>query len=233
MKAFARRHALRLGLLLALALLTLRSVLRATGGVPAVPLDDAFIHFEYARSFWEGRGFAYTQGAPPVPGATSLLWPALFSLPYGLGLRGERVIWAAWLFGWAALGMLGYETRRASERLVSDDGALAAELMVLSFGGYVWFASSGMEVVPLAWILMRTARRAAEWLERPSLERAQPWELVAYAALAPLIRPEGVLATFAVAATLAYGLRGRQRVFGAAVLAFARVPALLNWLFTG
>ena len=233
MKAFARRHALRLGLLVALALLTLRSVLRATGGVPAVPLDDAFIHFEYARSFWEGRGFAYSQGAAPVPGATSLLWPALFTLPYGLGLRGDRVIWAAWLFGWAALGMLGYETRRASERLVSDDGALAAELMVLSFGGYVWFASSGMEVVPLAWILMRTARRAAEWLERPSLGRPQPWELVAYAALAPLVRPEGVLATFAVAATLAYGLRGRQRAFGAAVLVFARVPALLNWLFTG
>ncbi len=233
MKAFARRHALRLGLLLALALLTLRSVLRATGGVPAVPLDDAFIHFEYARSFWEGRGFAYSPGAAPVPGATSLLWPALFTLPYGLGLRGERVIWVAWLLGWTALGLLGYETRRASERLVSDDGALAAELMVLSFGGYLWFASSGMEVVPLAWILMRTARRAAEWLEQPSGERAKPWELVAYAGLAPLVRPEGVLATLAVAATLAYGLRGQQRALGACVLVFARVPAWLNWLFTG
>ena len=233
MKAFARRHALRLSLLLGLAFLTLRSVLRATGGVPAVPLDDAFIHFEYARSFWEGRGFAYTQGAAPVPGATSLLWPLLFTLPYGLGLRAERVIWAAWLFGWAALGMLGYETRRASQRLVSDDGALAAELMVLTFGGYVWFASSGMEVVPLAWILMRTARRAAEWLEQPSAERAKPWELVAYAALAPLVRPEGVLATIAVAATLGYGLRGRRRALGALVLSFARLPALFMLLFTG
>jgi len=137
-------------LLLALALLSVRSVLHATGGVPAVPLDDAFIHFEYARSFWEGRGFAYTQGAAPVAGATSLLWPLLLTAPYALGLRAERLIWAAWAFGWAALGMLGYETRRASERLLSEDGALAAELMVLTFSGYAWFATSGMEVVPLA-----------------------------------------------------------------------------------
>jgi hypothetical protein len=232
-KAFARRHALRLALLLALAVLTLRSVLRATGGVPAVPLDDSFIHFEYACSFWEGRGFAYTRGAGPVPGATSLLWPLLFTLPYGLGLRAEHLIWFAWLLGWAALGLLGYETRRATDRLLSDDGALAAELMVLTFGGYIWFASSGMEVVPLAWLLMRTARRAAEWLETPAHERTNPWELVACAALAPLLRPEGVLATAAVAATLAWGLRGKQRALGAAILLFARLPALLNLLFTG
>jgi hypothetical protein len=231
--AFARRHALRLGLVLALALLALRSVLRATGGVPAVPLDDAFIHFEYARSFWEGRGFAYTRGAAPVPGATSLLWPLLFTLPYGLGLRAERVIWAAWAVGFSALGLLGYETRRASDRLLSEDGALAAELMVLSFGGYVWFAASGMEVVPLAWLLMRTVRRAAEWLETPAEERGRAWELVGYAAVAPLLRPEGVLATAAVAAALVWGSRGKTRGLGVLVLGFARLPALLNLVFTG
>lgn len=233
MKAFVRQHALRLGLLAVLAFLAVRSVLRATGGVPAVPLDDAFIHFEYARSFWEGRGFAYTRGAAPVAGATSLLWPLLFTLPYGIGFRAERVIWVAWALGWAALGMLGYETRRASQRLLSDDGALAAELMVLTFGGYVWFATSGMEVVPLAWILMRTARRTAEWLETPVAERGKPWELVAYAALAPLVRPEGVLATFAVAGALAWGLRGKQRAFAGLVLLLARLPAALDRAFTG
>jgi hypothetical protein len=232
-KAFARRHALRAGLVFALALLSTRAILRATGGVPAVPLDDAFIHFEYARSFWEGRGFAFTPGAAPAPGATSLLWPALLTLPYGFGLRAEQIIWAAWAFGWVALGMLGYETHRVGRRLLSDDGALAAEIMVLTFGGHVWFAASGMEVVPLAWLLMRTVRTAAEWLETPSSERRFPRELVVLGVLAPFLRPEGAIATLAVAATLGVGLRGRTRALGVAMLALTRLPSLANLVLAG
>lgn len=233
MKAFAHRHALRAGLVFVLALLSTRAVLRATGGVPAVPLDDAFIHFEYARSFWQGRGFAFTAGAAPVPGATSLLWPALLTLPYGLGLRAERLIWAAWAFGWVSLGMLGYETHRVGRRLLSDDGALAAEIMVLTFGGHVWFAASGMEVLPLAWILMRTVRVAAEWLELPSAERRLPRELLLLGVLAPFVRPEGVVATLAAAVTLAVGLRGRGRWLALVMVVLTRLPALANRVFAG
>ncbi len=228
-----RVHAFRLALGGVLGFLTLRAVLRATGGEAAVPLDDAFIHFQYARSFWEGRGFSYTPGAAPAAGATSLLWPLLLTLPYGLGLRGEHIIYAAWFFGWAALVALGYETRRAAERLLSDDGALAAEVLVMTFGGYVWFATSGMEVVPLAWLLMRTARRSAEWVETERSARPDPWELLAYAGLGPLVRPEGVVATLSVAATLALGERGKNRLYGLGALAPVALPALVNRALTG
>lgn len=227
-----RPHAVRLALTAFLAFVSVRAILRATGGEPAVPLDDAFIHFQYARSFWEGRGFAYSPGAEPAAGATSLLWPAAIALPYGLGLRGELVIWAAWAFGWAAFAALGYETRRASERLLSADGALAAELMVLSFGGYVWFAASGMEVVPLAWILMRGARRAAEFAEGGA---AAPGvrELVVLAWLSAAMRPEGVIATLSIAVVLAAFERRRRRAFGALALCGAALPPLVNLLATG
>jgi hypothetical protein len=233
LKAFAREHALRACLVFALALLATRGVLRATGGVPAVPLDDAFIHFQYARSFWEGRGFAFSPGAAPAPGATSLLWPLALTLPYGLGFRAERIIWVAWAFSWVALGMLGYETRRASKQLLSDDGALAAEAMVLTFGGYAWFAASGMEVVPLAWLLMRTARRAAEWLETPSGERGSPRELWILAFAGPLVRPEGALASLAVLGTLVAGTSGRRRWLGLLAGAAPLGPWLVNRAFTG
>jgi hypothetical protein len=228
-----RRHAFRLAVAGVLGVLSLRAVLQATGGEPAVPLDDAFIHFQYARSIWEGRGFAYTPGAEPSAGATSLLWPLLLTLPYGLGLRGELVILAAWLFGWLALVALGYETRRVSERLLSADGALAAELMVLSFGGYVWYATSGMEVVPLAWLLMRAARRSAEWAEAEPDARPKPTELVALAWLGPLVRPEGAIATLSVVVTLAATARRSQRFLALAALAGAALPALVYRLFTG
>ena len=101
-----------------------------------------------------------------------------------------------------------------SERLLSADGALAAELMVLTFGGYVWFAASGMEVVPLAWILMRSARRAAEFAEAaahaPSVR-----ELVTLSWLAALMRPEGVIATLSIAVVLGAFTRGKRRAFAA------------------
>jgi hypothetical protein len=232
-KTELRRHAFRLALAAVLGILSMRAVLQATGGEAAVPLDDAFIHFQYARSFWEGRGFSYTPGSPPAAGATSLFWPLALTLPYGFGLRGELIILAAWLFGWLALVALGYETRRACERLLSDDGALAAELMVLTFGGYIWYATSGMEVVPLAWVLMRAARRSAEWAEATPEARPKPTELVTLAWLGPLVRPEGVIATLSVAVTLALTARGSRRFFGLAALAGAALPTVVHRMFTG
>ena len=233
LRAFVRAHALRIAVTAGLAFVGARAILRATGGVPAVPLDDAFIHFQYARSLWEGRGLSFSPGAEPVAGATSLLWPLLLTLPYGLGLRAERIIWAAWALGFAALGMLGYETRRASERVLSSDGALAAEIMVLAFGGHLWFAASGMEVLPLAWLLMRAARRSAEWLETEPTRRPWPRELVVLAWVGPLLRPEGVLATLAVTVAIAVGARGTRRALAAAALAGAVLPAGVNRLLTG
>jgi hypothetical protein len=232
-RAFVRRHGLRVAVVAALAFFSLRRILAATGGVPAVPLDDAFIHFQYARSFWEGRGFAYTPGAEPVPGATSLLWPLLLALPYGVGFHGEHLIWVAWAFGWLALGLLGYETRRASARLLSEDGAFAAEVMVLGFGGHLWFAASGMEVVPLAWLSLRTARCGAEWLETPAAERRPPRELWVLAVAAPLLRPEGALASLAVLGTLVAGGSGRRRWLGLLAGLAPLGPWLVNRVATG
>ena len=227
-----RKHGLRIGATGLLAFVAIRAVLRATGGTPAMPLDDSFIHFQYARSFWEGRFLAYTPGAAPAAGATSLLWPALLAVPYALGLRAERLIWAAWALGFAALGMLGYETRRASERLLSQDGAIAAELMVLAFGGNLWFAASGMEVIPLAWLLMRATRRSAEWAEGAT-DAPHVRELLVLAWLGPLLRPEGTLTTLMVTATLLLVPRGIRRVSALLALAGAFMPAVVNWWGAG
>lgn len=231
-RAALRRHALRAAIVGGLAFIGLRSVLAANGGEPAVPLDDAYIHFQYARSFWEGRGFAFTEGSVPTPGATSLLWPAALALFYAVGFRAENLIWAAWLLGFVSLGLLGHETRRICDRLLSRDGGLAAEGMVYAFGGFLWFAASGMELVPLSFVIARSVRRAAEWIEAGDA-RERPTELVVLAFAGPLLRPEGTLATLFVTATLAFTLRGRRRALAAIALAGAFVPMLVNWLGTG
>ena len=208
----------------------MRAVLAANGGVPAVPLDDSYIHFQFARSFAEGHPFVYSPGAAPVAGATSLLWPLLLALPQLLGAHGTALIPWAWGFGFLALGLLAYETARAAERIVAPRLAWFSGVLVLAFSANTWFAASGMEVVPLGWLLMRCARRAAEWHEG---ERERPWELLLLAFAAPAMRPEGALGSALIASALLLREQGMKRGLGVLALSFVGVPPLVYLLFTG
>jgi len=56
--------------------------LALTGGRLGVPLDDAWIHFQFARNISAGRGFSFNPGVP-TPGSTAPLW-TLFLAAIGL-----------------------------------------------------------------------------------------------------------------------------------------------------
>jgi hypothetical protein len=256
-------HAPLLGATAALATLSTWTLLGKTGGEPAVPLDDAFIHFQFARSLVELHPLAYTPGATPTPGATSLLWPLLLAPFYAVGLRDTSIIWVAWLLSWSALALLAHETRRMADRICSPANGIAAEAMVLLFGGYVWFAGSGMEVVPFTWLLMRTARRVAEWgeadgaavvgkqaaaageaLDRTASETPdeastkQSWshvriELCVLGILTPLMRPEGALASLLAAVALLLFPRGASRAWALVPLTGPGLFSVANLLLAG
>ena len=220
-----------------LGALSIRDILAANDGAPAVPLDDSYIHFQFARSFAQGRPFVYSPGAAPVAGATSLLWPLLLALPQCFGVHGLALIPFAWALGFGALGLLAYETARAAEGVVSPRVAWLAGALTLAFSANTWFAASGMEVVPLAWLLMRCARRAAQWCEG---EHERFWELLVLALVTPLMRPEGALGSALIACALGFGGSGErtrtvaQRVgYAALCLAFPLVPPLIYLCFTG
>jgi hypothetical protein len=230
---------------LALAAYTIRAVI-ARCGHPAVPLDDAFIHFQYAKRIAGGHFFSYVEGEGYSSGATSLLWPLLLAPLHAAGLTDLSIIWGAWALGFAALGALTVETYRLALPLVGRGAALGAAAMVPCFGGYVFGAASGMEVVPLALVLAFALRLVIEWGELPREERRPHRRrvLIALAFLAPLMRPEGTLVSVMVAATLAafpsrQGDRSMQTRdvlrYGAAPLALAGafVVPLLHFLLTG
>ena len=122
-------------------------------GHPGAALDDAYIHFQYARAFAEGHPFRFQAGEPISTGATSFAWPIVLSVPYLLGLRGESILWAAWTLAFVALGALAYEAYRLTEPLAGRAAAAGAAAMTLAFGGHIWCAASGMEVVPFAWLV--------------------------------------------------------------------------------
>ena len=203
-------------------------------GRPALPLDDAFIHFQFARRFAEGAPLRYT-GDAASGGATSLVWPALLAPFWKLGARGLAIVWAAWGLGTVAHAGVAVDTGRLASRLAGRNAGIAAAAMCLVFGPFAWFAWSGMETMALAWILVRTARVASEVLDRDRLE-TKPFPIVEVAllgALAPFVRPEGALASAMAALALALRARGRSRALALVPIAATAALPLILWLATG
>jgi len=182
----------------------IRAILERAGH-PAVPLDDSFIHFQFAKNLAAGHFFSYVPSEGFTAGATSFVWPAMLAPFYLVGFRDLSIIWVAWIFGFLAHAAVIVETVRLAARLTGRPVALGAGAMSALFGGFVWFAASGMETLPLAWALARTTRLASEWCEMApaARTRSRAVELVAFAILAPLIRPEGAVASVFAAIALA------------------------------
>ncbi|MBX3198697.1 MAG: hypothetical protein KF894_11225 [Labilithrix sp.] len=222
---------------------------RAVGGVlaklghPGAALDDAYIHYQYARAFAEGHPLRFQAGEAISTGATSFLWPVVLAPFYALGFRGEAILWPAWLLSFVALGGLAHEAFALARPLAGRAAAIGAGAMVLAFGGFAWCAASGMEVVPFAWLIAFATRRACDWAERAeSRSRRRLAGLVALAALSPLMRPEGAITSLALGAVVAafprdraLVVRGRDasRLEALAFVAAALLPQLLLLALTG
>ena len=214
---------------LAVATTSIRAVL-AKVGHPGAALDDAYIHFQYARAIAEGHPFRYQAGEPISTGATSFLWPAVLSIPYLLGFHGESLLWPAWFLAFVALGALAWETYALAEPLAGPNAAIGAGAMSLFFGGHLWGAASGMEVVPFAWLIAHATRRACRWVEDPSFQtRRELYTLLALALAAPLARPEGALTSIVIG----IAVFRHRRLAGVGIAACALVPNLLYLLLTG
>jgi hypothetical protein len=190
---------------------------RRIAGAAGFPLDDSWIHMQFARNLAEGAGFAYNPGVP-VAGSTAPLWTVLLGLAFALA--GPSVLLAKCL-GVGAAGAAALLTGRAALGWgAAPVTATAAGLALLAAGPMVWGALAGMEV-PLAALLVAGAL-AADARGREVLAGA-------LAALAPLARPEAIV--FSVLLALARPGRRRLVVFGV-LLAAALAPAVAFSLAT-
>jgi hypothetical protein len=220
---------------LVIAVATIRSVTSLLGHAGAV-LDDSYIHFEYARAIAEGHPFRYQAGEPVSTGATSALWPMLLAPFYLIGFHGDSLMWAAWLLSFAALGLLAHEAILMTKPLAGNAAAAGAGAMVLLFSGHIWCAASGMEVVPFAWVMTRTLRKAAEWSEKkssnePPNSNRDFWELVILGWASFLFRPEGAIAVVVVALVFAVYSRSAKLAFRARDIAIALAVPVATLFF--
>jgi len=158
---------------------------RLRGGLD-FPLDDSWIHLQFARNLAHGFGLSYNPGEL-VTGSTAPLWTALLALLFPL--PGDVTLWAK-LLG-VALYLAGIDaTWRLARELDLGPGlsALAAAL-TLATSWLVWSALSGMEI-PL-FILLSLWGMILHLRERAGPDR--PPLSFALLAVAVLARPEGLL----------------------------------------
>ncbi|APR83726.1 Hypothetical protein A7982_09075 [Minicystis rosea] len=229
------------------------SLHRQTHGVWSAPLDDVFIHFDYARAIARGYPFEWSEGNGFSSGNTSIAYPFVLAFGYLVGFRGASLmVWAAIVACISTLGFL-----LAAARLTEPLGRWAKYFVppaVLSLGALDWSLWSGMEnAFHLGvWALALTATlaivraagggpEAAPPSAIPSL-RLRGWLAGLACALLFLTRPESVVCimAFAVVAALAARRAGGNRAALATVLrvgipgALALVAqSVLNRVFTG
>jgi hypothetical protein len=191
----------------------------------SAPLDDVFIHFDFARSTARGFPFEWSEGNGYSSGGTSLLYPFVLALGYWLGFDEEPnplMLWAGVVACVCVFALL-LAARRAFAGLPRATTYLAPAF-VLGVGALDWTLFSGMEVALflafwagawLAWDDLVIGAREGGRTERQALT------LGFWGALVVATRPEGVVnvAVLALGAAFALRARGARAALGACALA--------------
>lgn len=204
------------------------------GGHLAPPLDDTFIHFQYARQMAAGHPFEYNTGDPPSSGASSFIYPFLLAPAFLLGLDGQKPLLFADLLNFLAhlgsvLLLYGLAFRLGGRPL-----ALFASILLLLDGRLNYVFLSGMEtglftfsLVAFFWLLSRDV----------GVERFV-W-LAVVGSFAALLRPEGhIIVSVLCLLTLLFAWRrgGRLRsgyLWLLVPVLAGLIPYLANLLMTG
>src|SRR4051812_36425962 len=134
----------RLLLLLAGLVVCLRWLLaeiaRLKGGL-GFPLDDSWIHLQFARNLAHGAGLSYNPG-DFVTGSTAPLWTALLAVLYVL--PGNVLLWTQLLGVVLYLAGIDATWRLSRELGLSPALSALASALTLSTSWHVWSALSGM-----------------------------------------------------------------------------------------
>ena len=189
-------------------------------GVSGFPLDDSWIHLQFARNLAEGQGFAYNPGVP-VSGSTAPLWTLLLGALFRL-VGSEPLI--AKVVGTAAALAAAWLAARLTLEWTADHGAAAVAGMLTALAGPVlWGALSGMEVT-----------LAAALVTGGLLAHVTGRDLAAATllALAVLARPESVLVFALVWAAGSWSPR-RAAIFALALAVIVGPWAAFNLATVG
>jgi hypothetical protein len=248
-------HALFAGALIATCAFAFYApALHATRGDWPAPLDDVFIHYDFAKATAHHHPFEWIAGQGYSSGETSVLYPFLLAPGYLAGFRGLSLgVWAALLAcgalfvtmralremlaprrRWRCSGFSTWRTRPRPEWV-----SWLGSLMLVGVGVLDWTWFSGMEGAVFCAALAVTLVRVQRARDAPPTRRRQAqWIVGAWGAALVGLRPEAVvlvplLAVVVARRALSHTATGALlRSAGPAALAMLTLLGA-NLLFTG
>jgi hypothetical protein len=194
------------------------------------PLDDVYIHFDFARALATGHPFEWIPGQGYSSGETAPLYAVILAFGHLVGFHGR------WLGVWAAIVavLCVASLVRSTARLVGPLPWYSTALLAvvpLSFGVVDWALFSGMEVAPFAACLgaalLALDRARAPLGDRSITRQRAQWLLGAWGVPLVLLRPEAVVLVFVFAVVAARGAGARS---GFAALFRVGVPGAVATL---
>lgn len=111
----------------------------------SAPLDDVFIHFDFARSAARGHPFEWCEGNGYSSGGTSLLYPFVLAVGERAGFRGLELMEWAGIVACVCVFALLLTLRRAFVHLPRAASYLVP-IALLGVGALSWSLFSGMEI---------------------------------------------------------------------------------------
>ena len=144
--------------------------------------DDAYITYDFARSFAQGHGFRFTAtAANPVYGSTTPLYVMLLALAHNLGIYIPTASTFIQAFSWAGLALVTALICIQTGQPITRSVAIG---LVSTIAPQLWTASAGMETA-LFVLLVAVSLYA--------VTSGRLWMLAVSVALCALVRPEGYL----------------------------------------
>ncbi|HTQ07945.1 MAG TPA: hypothetical protein VMI54_29030, partial [Polyangiaceae bacterium] len=196
----------------------------------SAPLDDVFIHFDFARSTAQGHPFEWCAGNGYSSGSTSLLYPFVLAVGYALGSRGLELMHFAAVVACVSVFATLLALRRAFARLPAWTTYLLP-LALLGVGALSWALFSGMEIALFmalfggAFLSWDAITGAPEASTRSALGHAVALGL--WGATLTATRPEAAVTVAILSSSAAWSLRRHGVRPALAALVLAATPGAL------
>ena len=200
---------------------------KISGGQWGVPLDDAWIHFQFARNLFHNFELAFNTHQP-TPGTTSLLWVILLALvggPFGKYLLASKLLSAVF---YLACGVLVYFLGMIF--LKSRGAAVLGGVLTLVAGRFAWSGLSGMEITLFSALTLLCVLLLALGEEGKKVSTLM---VGITAGLATMARPEGYLLFLCLLPFTRRSSWKNSALFLAGYLVFALPYPLISYVHIG
>ena len=167
------------------------SMLMITGGHVMAPLDDSYIHFQFAQRLSQGHFFEYTSANDFSSGATSFLYPFLLAPFFFLGFNGAKILIVTFLLGIIFRFITALFLYLTGRQLSMEKTGLFAALLFLLNGNLAWNYLSGMETGLFGALLTAGIYFFVAWRNDAKLKSLVTGFL--FLGLASVTRPEGFI----------------------------------------